>query len=89
MEVSEERTAQRCDNCQTERPTARLDIGKGAATCLCAICWAQLMAWRQRQNARQKKSAFAVLPWPLAESATPTNMGVDAPQPIPRRRSAR
>jgi hypothetical protein len=73
MEAFDEKTAHRCDNCQTEGPTARLDIGKGASAQLCAACWARLMTWRQRQNARQKGPTFVILPWPLAEGGAPTH----------------
>ena len=81
MEALDERTAQHCDNCQTEGPPARLDIGQGASTQLCAACWARLMTWRQRQNARQKGPAFAMPPWPLAEGGATTHQGSDALPP--------
>jgi hypothetical protein len=87
MEADDQRTAHRCDNCQAEGLTARLDIGKGVATRLCAPCWARLMAWRQQQNARQKKPAFVILPWPLTEGVAPTRPGADAAAP-PQRHDA-
>jgi hypothetical protein len=70
MEDKDERTAHYCDNCQTEGQTAHLDIGKGAVARLCAACWARLMGWRERQNARRQGTAFAILPWPHAGSET-------------------
>jgi hypothetical protein len=78
MEEAEEKTAQRCDNCQTLGLTARLDSGKGMATRLCAVCWARLMTWRQQQNARQKGPPFVIRPWPLAEGGVPSPQGPDA-----------
>lgn len=89
METEDEHTADRCDNCQTAGPTARLAIGQGAAAQLCAACWARLMTWRQRQNARQKGPVFPILPWPCAEDGGPTPTDADAPQPAPRRRRER
>jgi hypothetical protein len=72
MDTHDERTAHRCDNCHTEGPTARLDIGGGASTYLCVACWARLMAWRRQQNAGRKAPAFAILPWPLGGDEAPT-----------------
>ena len=72
---------------RTEGPTACLDLGKGATAHLCVACWARLMAWRQRQHAGQKRPAFAMLPWPLAEGGVPMHTDVDAPQKAQRRRA--
>jgi hypothetical protein len=86
MDVNDAGTTHCCDNCQTEGPTARLDIGKGVAPRLCAACWARLMAWRQRQNAQKKGAAFAILPWPLAEGEVSPPTGADASKSAQRRR---
>jgi hypothetical protein len=71
METEDARTADRCDNCQTTGPTARLAIGQGAAAQLCTACWTRLMTWRQRQNARQQGPVFPILPWPHADAEAP------------------
>ena len=89
MAASNARTAQPCDNCQTEAPTACLDIGKGVATQLCATCWARLMTWRQRQNTQQQRPTFAILPWPLAAGGASRPTGTDGPPPTQRRRRER
>jgi hypothetical protein len=86
MDADDERTTHCCDNCQSEGPTARLDIGKGVAPWLCAACWARLMAWRQRQNTQKKGPAFAILPWPLVEGEVSPPTGADASKSAPRRR---
>ena len=86
MDVNDESTTHCCDNCQTEGPTARLEIGKGASPQLCAACWARLMAWRQRQNAQKKGPAFAILPWPLVEGEASPPTGADTSKSAQRRR---
>ena len=56
-----------CDNCQRTAPTASLDIGGGAVTQLCKICWERLMAWRQKQPQGKKGRQWPVIPWPLTD----------------------
>jgi hypothetical protein len=89
MDTDDEITTHCCDNCQTDGPTAPLDVGKGVAPWLCAACWARLMAWRQRQNAQQKGAAFAILPWPLAEGEAASPSAAEASRSTQRQRRNR